>query len=939
MPLVDQRSGLVVEPGLLTCVVSAHRDEAAAIADRLGRFGDDGGVTLGGVPLDQLPVETVRRRIVVSEPDPLLFSGTLRSELDPWATASDDEILAAISVANAEDVLDAAPDGLATGVDERGRSFSGGQRQRLVLARALLSDAEVLVLVEPTSAVDAHTEARIARRLHERRAGRTTVVVSTSPLVLDQADRVASCAAAASSPSARTASCSARARTTARPSRGERTRERVGREHPPPDRGRPRAARARRGCSAGVTGAALAGVLGLHALAAGAGLAGPPLLGALVQSVVSGTTTSYVDRIVLLLALFVAVQTVVTWFARRASFVLSEEMFAELREDFMERVLALPLSTVERAGTGDLVSRSTADVDSLARTIRFALPETLIAAVTTLLTVVAVFWVNPLAAIPCLAGVPVLWLGTRWYLRRAPAGYLWERAAYATLAGTVGETVDGGRTIDALGLGEERVRRIDGDLEEAYRAERRTLYLRTVWFPSAEFAYVIPVAASLAWGGWLVSTGHATIGEVTAVALYVVQLADPVDRLISWLDEIQVGATSFARLVGVARVPPDRSPTGEQPDGDELRASDVRYAYVQDRDVLHGIDLELEPGERVAVVGPVRRGQVDARPAARRHPSAADGAGRRRRRPARRPDARVAAAGGRARDAGAARLRRHARGEPAASRGRVRPTDELAAALEAVDALQWAESLPDGLETMVGAGGHPLTPAQAQQLALARLVLADPHTLVLDEATSLLDPRAARHLERSLASVLDGTDGRGDRAPPPHRARRRPGGGRRGRPAARARHARRARGARRLVRRALGLVAQRSVIDASWASARLDERDQELGRIRHRRAQLGRRCDGDPADVHGHRDRDARFGMGEQERGAADDIPGVADEAPERRPTRLEPEPVARRAAGGRPPLPGRRSVCVAGVRKSGSPSREPRRASSSAVDRSPPDG
>ena len=79
--------------------------------------------------------------------------------------------------------------------------------------------------------------------------------------------------------------------------------------------------------------------------------------------------------------------------------------------------------------------------------------------------------------------MPVAVVGTRWYLRRAPAGYLWERAAYATLAGTVGETVDGGRTIDALGLGEERVRRIDGDLEEAYRAERRTLYLRTVWFP------------------------------------------------------------------------------------------------------------------------------------------------------------------------------------------------------------------------------------------------------------------------------------------------------------------------------------------------------------------------------------------------------------------------------------------------------------------------
>jgi ABC-type multidrug transport system fused ATPase/permease subunit len=188
--LADRRSGLVVEPGLVTCLVSARPAETAAIADRLGRFGDDEGVVLGDAPLADLPLSAVRRRIVVSEADPVLFSGTLRSELDPWGRAGDASILGAISVANAEDVLEALPEGLDASVDERGRSFSGGQRQRLILARALLADPEVLVLVEPTSAVDAHTEARIARRLREARAGRTTVIVTTSPLVLDQADRV-----------------------------------------------------------------------------------------------------------------------------------------------------------------------------------------------------------------------------------------------------------------------------------------------------------------------------------------------------------------------------------------------------------------------------------------------------------------------------------------------------------------------------------------------------------------------------------------------------------------------------------------------------------------------------------------------------------------------------------------------------------------------------
>ena len=499
----------------------------------------------------------------------------------------------------------------------------------------------------------------------------------------------------------------------------------------------------------------LAGMVGLHAAAAAAGLAGPPIIGNLVESVQRGTTRSHVDTIVLLLGAFLLAETILTWFARRASFVLSEKMFAELREDFMRRVLALPLSTVERAGTGDLVSRTTADVDALARTIRFAVPETLIAAITTFLTVTAAVWVSPAAAVPCIAGVPILYVSTRWYLRRAPAGYLWERASYATLTGTVGETVEGGRTVEALGLREERVRRIDADLEEAYRAERRTLFLRTMWFPTAEFAYVLPVAASLAWGGWLVSNGRASIGEVTAVALYVVKLADPVDRLISWLDEIQVGATSFARLVGIVRVPADRTATGEEPENDRLRAEDVRYAYVADRDVLHGIDLDLEPGERVAVVGPSGAGKSTlGRLLAGIHP----------------PRMGLVELGGvplvdlpldtLRKEVALVTQEQHIFVGTVAENLRLARTEssdeQLVEALGAVDALEWVQVLPERLNTVVGAGGHPLTPAQAQQLALARLVLADPHTLVLDEATSLLDPRAARHLERSLASVLRG---------------------------------------------------------------------------------------------------------------------------------------------------------------------------------------
>ena len=705
---------------------------------------------LGDTELDRLPLAVVRRRILVSEPDPLIFSGTLRSELDPWARSSDSEITDAIEVAAAEDVLVALPAGLDEVVDERGRSFSGGQRQRLVLARALLADAEILVLVEPTSAVDAHTEARIARQLHDFRAGKTTVVVSSSPLVLDQADTVV---------------LIADGKVQAEGTHREllRTQPRLSRRRHPgggrmtdllPIAGT-KEMRKQALELAGRHRRAMIGVLVLHALAAATGLVGPPLLGSLVQGLQTEIDTAQIDRVVGILAIFLVAQTVLTFFARRSSFVLSERMFAELRDDFMRRVLALPLSTVERAGIGDLVSRTTADVDALARTIRFAIPETSIACVTALLVVAAAVWVSPIAALPCLVGAPILIIGTRWYLRYAPAGYLWERAAYASMAGTAGETVDGGRTVESLGLASERARRIDANLADAYASERYTLRLRTIWFPTVDVAYVLPVVAALAWGGWLVANGHASVGEVTTVVLYIQQLADPVDRLLSWLDEVQVGGASFARLVGIADVPPDRTASGEEPEDDWLRAHDVRYAYVPGRDVLHGIGLDLEPGERIAVVGPSGAGKSTlGRLLAGIHPARTGS---------------VKVGGVPLVDLELDTLRREVAlvtqeqhvfvGTLADNLrlARAGSSDaELLAALEAVDATDWMEALPDGLETVVGAGGAPLTPAQTQQLALARLVLADPHTLVLDEATSLLDPRAARHLERSLASVLTG---------------------------------------------------------------------------------------------------------------------------------------------------------------------------------------
>ncbi|MFB6440263.1 ABC transporter transmembrane domain-containing protein [Streptomyces sp. NPDC056411] len=187
--LRDPVSGVEVVPGLLTALVSARPAETAAVVDRLGRFADS-AATWGAVRLDEIPRHEVRDRILVADNEADLFAGTLREVLCGRRDRDERAIADAVRAALAEEIVRGLPEGLDTPVEAQGRNLSGGQRQRLRLVRALLADPEVLLAVEPTSAVDAHTEAGVAARLHAARAGRTTVVTSTSPLLLDRADTV-----------------------------------------------------------------------------------------------------------------------------------------------------------------------------------------------------------------------------------------------------------------------------------------------------------------------------------------------------------------------------------------------------------------------------------------------------------------------------------------------------------------------------------------------------------------------------------------------------------------------------------------------------------------------------------------------------------------------------------------------------------------------------
>ncbi|MFF9238221.1 ABC transporter ATP-binding protein [Streptomyces sp. NPDC014776] len=496
-------------------------------------------------------------------------------------------------------------------------------------------------------------------------------------------------------------------------------------------------------------------LIGVNTAAVLASMAGPWLLGDLVERVSRKAADLPLTRTAALFVLALLVQAVFVRQVRLRGAMLGERMLADLREDFLVRSVALPPGVLERAGTGDLLSRITTDIDRLANAMREAVPQLAIGVMWTVLLLGGLVVTAPPLAPAVLLALPLLIVGCRWYFRRAPSAYRSEAAGYAAVAAALAETVDAGHTVEAHRLGERRTALSEQRIAQWTAWERYTLWLRSVLFPVISAVHVTVLGSVLMIGGVFVLRGWIGVGQLTTAALLAQMLVDPVNLILRWYDELQVAQVSLARLVGVRDIEPDAGDPSVVPGGRDVHAERVHFGYREGVDVLREVSLRVPPGTRMALVGPSGAGKSTlgrllAGIYGPRSGRITLGGAELSRMPAEQVRSHVALVNqehhvfvGSLRDN---LLLARTGAEDA----------ELWAALGAVDAGDWARALDEGLDTEVGSGGLALTPAQAQQIALARLVLADPHTLVLDEATSLLDPRAARHLERSLARVLDG---------------------------------------------------------------------------------------------------------------------------------------------------------------------------------------
>lgn len=488
---------------------------------------------------------------------------------------------------------------------------------------------------------------------------------------------------------------------------------------------------------------ALAGVIVLFAAGTAVGLVGPWLLGVVADEVTGARRGSRIDAVAIGFLAVTVVGAGLAYLAELRAVAIGERVLARLRRDLFARVLALPLATVERAGTGELLARVTGDVAALSRAVRHAVPSMVLAAIELVLTAVALLLLSPVLAAAALLGAPLAVCAARWYLRRSGRIYRAERERSAELTTELHEAFAGSAAVLAHRTGAARIARIRGAGEQVFRRSMAAAVIRNVLRGGVGLGSILGLGAVLGVGALLLSEGSTTVGTVTAAAFYVLRLTNPINTLMEFLDVLQTAGAAFARIVGVLDLPDAPPPALAAPiAGAAVSLRGVRFGYLPGTEVLHGVDLDVGRGERLALVGPSGAGKSTiAALVAGIHP----------------PGSGTVAVHG---DIALLTQESHTfLGSVAANLRLPRPDapdPQLSAALERVGALGWVARLPDGLDTTVGSDGHRLTPAQHQQLGLARLVLADPDVVVLDEATADLDSAAVRTVEQALDAALRG---------------------------------------------------------------------------------------------------------------------------------------------------------------------------------------
>jgi len=482
------------------------------------------------------------------------------------------------------------------------------------------------------------------------------------------------------------------------------------------------------------------------------GLVAPWVLGLVIDAVRDGDARDVVDGAVVAIAVAAVAGGVFTALAAQFLARASEPALATLRETVLDRALHLEASRLEDAGAGDLLSRVGDDVRTVADSLSDVVPLMVQSAVAVVLTAGGLFALDWRLGLAGLATVPFYVRSLRWYLPRSGPYYARERVAQGERAEVLVSGMHGAATLRAFGREGEQQVRVEASSDAARSIAVDVFHLLTRFFARNNRAELFGLSFLLGTGFVLVRQDLATVGAVTAAALYFHRLFNPIGALLVLFDDVQSAGASLARLAGIARLPEPPRPSGTTPADRTVRIKGVHHEYVEGRPVLDDIDLVLRPGERVALVGETGAGKTTLGAVA------AGVLG---------PTAGTVTLGGH--PLHELDVRRHVgvvTQEVHVFTGTVRENVDLArpdadeaavrAALDTVRALPWVDALPDGLRTVVGEHGHPLTAAQAQQLALARVVLRDPGVVVLDEATAEAGSAGARELERASLAVTAG---------------------------------------------------------------------------------------------------------------------------------------------------------------------------------------